>query len=120
MEVESRFSRLTQSEHEVVSAKFLTLLRDSLNERMRDGQLEETSPCGSQSQIVNRLIWCFFDSRRDEVGIPYPSSLMSVSSLRDFINDEVLPVINEHKEGLLTKNWNGEWNLIDSEDELYS
>lgn len=112
-------SILTPQEHEVVSTKFLVMFRDSLSERINNGTLSEAAMCGSQSTMVDDLIWCFFDKNRDNVGIRHPTSIMSVSDLRDFINDEVLEVISQHRPEILHKSWNGEW-IVSEPDDLTS
>lgn len=113
---EEKYLHLSQSEHEEIATGFLVRFRDAQRDRVLSGQLDPDEPCGSQAKMIDELLFCFFDDKRGQIGLEAPSPMMSVSELADFVNDEALSLIADHRPDLLTRDWQGNWQLTDSDD----
>jgi hypothetical protein len=111
---------LTQTQHEEVSTGFLVQFRDAQLEKIASGQLDPNEPCGAQSSLVEELLFCFFDENRDKAGIHSPSSMMTTEALAEYINVTVLPRLAEYRPDLLTLDWQGQWQLRDSDIDFNS
>lgn len=107
----------TQQEHEEISLSLLIKFRDYHQKKIEDGELDGNCICGRQAGMIDELIWCFFDSKRESSGIPHPSSLMTIDSLIHFIETEALPSMASIRPDVLTMDWTGSWKI--TEDNTY-
>lgn len=112
---ESEYLHLSQSEHEEVSTGFLVRFRDAQKEKIANGHLDPNEPCGAQAKMIDELLFCFFDEQREAAGAKSPSSMITTLELADYVNDEILPLLAQYRPDLLSLDWQGLWQLCDSD-----
>lgn len=107
---------ISQEQHEQISASFLIHLRDKIEERVLNGEIEKDAVCGKYAKIVDELMWCFFDSNRETCGLEHPSSMMKISEILDFIED-TLRTMSQYRSDILNQDWQGKWQITETVDE---
>ena len=110
---------ISQKEHEEISAGLLLKFISSQEEKIYRDELRPSDLCGSQAGMIDELIFCFFDNDRKTSGIPIPSSLWTISDLMKFIVDQVLPVMAERRPDLLGRDWQGGWEFLPDEEDIF-
>jgi hypothetical protein len=108
---------MSQADHEDVSIAFLTEFRDVYEERISSGEVDADDACGDKADMVEKLLFTYFDFRRPLVAVRSPSRDMTFRELVDFINDEVLHFISEEKpESFVYNKRDGKYHCVRSEN----
>jgi len=102
---------ISQEEHENISTRCLVNFTNNRKEDIILSKVDSESRCGNMAKIVDDVIWCYFDSRRDEMKIPRTSSLWTIGELVDFIDNIILSEIEADRPDILSKSWNGKWEF---------
>lgn len=101
----------SKEQHQEISTKLILSLRDNLQARIEQGDLDGVAMCGKYAKMFDNLVWCYFDHDREECGISHLSSLTSLNDVILFVDEQILPVIHAHREDILNVNWQGRWEL---------
>lgn len=110
---------MSPSDHEEVSIRFLVKFRDVYEERMAKGEVSPSEKTEGKVEMLEGLLFSYFDIRRNIVPIPFLDPSASCQELIDFINDEVLLFMSEeHPELLIYDRSSGRYDILfeDNED----
>ena len=112
----SNNQNISHEQHERLSVSFIVHLRDKIEERVANGEADRDQVCGKYAKIIDELLWCFFDSGREDCGLRHPSSMMKISEMLEFIEDS-LQMMSQYRSDLLNLDWQGKWQLAETVDE---
>jgi hypothetical protein len=108
---------MSQQDHERTSIAFLLEFRDVYEQRISDKEVASSDECGDICDLVEQLLYAYFDDRRNSVPIRPPTPDMTYQELIEYINDEVLHFISEEKpEAFIYDAKDGKYYSKDLED----